>query len=107
MFQSDGLQDLEVEEIKELISEVDFSSFSEEESVQIMSALSSASEEVKEAFEEEVNIFGDDNFSTYIPNGSNIDVASRRVLVAVGAAMTAIGAATSGGSGSQGGRKVK
>ena len=70
-----------------------------------------ASDEVKDAFEEEVNIFGNENFDSYVPTGSAIDVGQRRVLVAAGAAMTAIGATVQGAGGSsggsKGGRKVK
>lgn len=97
--------------MKEFIQEVDFESFTEEESAGIMEVLSEAPAEIKDAFEQEVNIFGDENFDSYVPTGSAIDVGQRRVLVAAGAAMTAVGAATQGAGGStggsKGGRKVK
>jgi hypothetical protein len=38
--------------------------------------------EVKEAFEETLNIFGNDGFSTYVPLGSNVNVAVRRTIIA-------------------------
>jgi hypothetical protein len=38
--------------------------------------------EVKEAFEETLNIFGNDGFATYVPLGSNVNVAVRRTIVA-------------------------
>ena len=39
-------------------------------------------DEVKEAFEETLNIFGNDGFSTYVPLGSNVNVAVRRTIIA-------------------------
>jgi hypothetical protein len=38
--------------------------------------------EVKEAFEETLNIFGNDGFSTYVPLGSTVNVAVRRTIIA-------------------------
>jgi hypothetical protein len=38
--------------------------------------------EVKEAFEGTLNIFGNDGFSTYVPLGSNVNVAVRRTIIA-------------------------
>ena len=38
--------------------------------------------EVKEAFEETLNIFGNDGFATYVPLGSNVNVAVRRTIIA-------------------------
>ena len=39
-------------------------------------------DEVKEAFEETLNIFGNDGFATYIPLGSSVNVAVRRTIIA-------------------------
>jgi hypothetical protein len=39
-------------------------------------------DEVKEAFEETLNIFSNDGFSTYVPLGSNVNVAVRRTIIA-------------------------
>lgn len=39
-------------------------------------------DEVKEAFEETLNIFGNDGFSAYVPLGSNVNVAVRRTIIA-------------------------
>ena len=38
--------------------------------------------EVKEAFEETLNIFGNEGFATYVPLGSNVNVAVRRTIIA-------------------------
>ena len=39
-------------------------------------------QEVKEAFENEINIFGNDGFSGYVPVDSNVSVAVRRTIIA-------------------------
>jgi hypothetical protein len=39
-------------------------------------------QEVKEAFEDEINIFGNDGFSGYVPVDSNVSVAVRRTIIA-------------------------
>ena len=37
--------------------------------------------EVKEAFEEQIDIFGNDGFAEYVPIGSNVSVAVRRTII--------------------------
>jgi hypothetical protein len=39
-------------------------------------------DEVKEAFEETLNIFSNDGFATYVPLGSSVNVAVRRTIIA-------------------------
>jgi len=39
-------------------------------------------QEVKEAFEDEINIFGNDGFASYVPVDSNVSVAVRRTIIA-------------------------
>lgn len=55
---------------------------------QIVEAVNQAPAEVKREFENEVNVFaaGLDN---YVPADSNVNVAQRRALVAIGAVLTA------------------
>lgn len=55
---------------------------------QIAQVVSQAPKEVKEKFEEEVNIFGG-GLDGYVPVDSNVTVGQRRVLVAIGAVLTA------------------
>lgn len=93
---SDALAEVEEEQIIQLIEEINFEEFSEEESEIIMAALSDAPDEVKAVFQNEVNIFSDPNFGTYVPIGSNINVEQRRVLVAAGATIMAAAAPAAG-----------
>ena len=55
---------------------------------QIVATVSAAPVEVKRAFESEVNIFGG-GLDNYVPADSNVTVAQRRALVAVGAVLVA------------------
>jgi hypothetical protein len=78
-----------------------------EEGQAISEALANAPVDVKNAFQEQINVFAG-VFDTYVPLGSGIDVGSRRTLVAAGAAVAAVGAtgasgASSGSSGPSGG----
>ena len=54
----------------------------EEEAAAVVKAVQSAPEEVRESFEEEINVFGG-QFDEYVPVGSAISVAERRTVVAV------------------------
>jgi hypothetical protein len=53
-----------------------------EQAQQIAEALSTAPDEVKQQFEETINVF-DGQFDTYVPSGSTISVGARRAVVAV------------------------
>jgi hypothetical protein len=55
---------------------------------QIAEVVSQAPVEVKREFEEQVNIFGG-GLDSYVPADSNVTVAQRRALVAVGAVLAA------------------
>jgi hypothetical protein len=57
--------------------------------------------EVKESFEEEIDVYGD-GFDEYVPTGSEIPVGERRTLIAASAAL-ATAAAAAGTAGSMGG----
>jgi len=44
--------------------------------------------EIKEAFEEEVNIYANEGYDDYIPVGSTVDVATRRTVTAASVIIT-------------------
>jgi hypothetical protein len=80
-----------VEASKEEAEEI-FASIVEEEltpeiGAEIVVAVQDAPEEVREAFEEEIDIFAG-NTDTYVPVGSTIPVSQRRSLIAVSAVMS-------------------
>ena len=61
----------------------------EEEKTAVTEAVQSAPLEVRQAFEETIDIFSDD-FGDYVPLGSAVPVDTRRTLIAVAAGATAI-----------------
>ena len=61
----------------------------EEEKTAVTEAVQSAPLEVRQAFEETIDIFSDD-FGDYVPLGSSVPVDTRRTLIAVAAGATAI-----------------
>jgi len=100
--------EITIEEIDNLIQSDNFDELPDEAINVIVDALNETSDDVKEEFEDNVNIFSSDNYDDYVPAGSVVDTATRRTVVAVTAATAAAtGAAAgpkpSGGSGGGGG----
>jgi hypothetical protein len=83
------LQNIDQEEAKVIFSSIDTSSITEEQKSEITEAVQNAPEEVKEAFEGEINIYAE-GFDDYVPVGSNIDVGARRSLIAVTAVLSTV-----------------
>lgn len=86
---STAFSDLSDEAITSIIESVEFDELTEEQTAQVVEALNQASNEVKETFEEEVNVYSG-QFDAYVPSGSVITVGQRRVVVAVTAATSII-----------------
>jgi hypothetical protein len=76
------LQEISASEAVELFSALDESEISEEEAAEIIAAVQDAPEEIREAFEDTVDVFGG-NFDEYIMVDSKVNVGDRRTLVAV------------------------
>jgi len=75
------------------------------EEAALVAAVTDAPQEIKETFEETIDIYGE-GLDDYIAVGSQVDVGSRRTLIAATTAVTAVaGAAATGGAsgGSTGG----
>jgi hypothetical protein len=77
----DVMQSVTAEQAAEIFGAVEVSELSEAEAEQLIEAVQDAPEEVREAFEEQINVFGG-QFDNYVPVGSVIDVGQRKVLVA-------------------------
>jgi hypothetical protein len=73
----------------EIFESLDVAEISEEEKTEVTEAVQSAPIEVRQAFEETIDIFSDD-FGDYVPLGSAVPVDTRRTLIAVAAGATAI-----------------
>lgn len=98
----DVLQAVTAEQATEIFDAVVAEELSDEDAQQIVEAVQDAPQEVRESFEEEIDIFGTGKFDSYVPVDSTINVSQRRVVIAASAgAMLAApmsGAAPSGGS---------
>ena len=72
------------EQAQQLFEKVEETQLSESMAALIADALNDPSvpDEVKEVFEESINIFGNDGFATYVPIGSAVNVAVRRTIIA-------------------------
>jgi hypothetical protein len=75
---------------------------STEEEAALVEAVTNAPEEVKDAFEETIDVYGE-GLDDYVPVGSNVDVQSRRTLLAATAVLTAATAGAVGSGGGSGG----
>ena len=73
-------EEVTVEDVQELVSNENFDELPAEAKEAIAVALSDEPNEVKETFEEEVNVF-EGGFDEYVPADSKVPVKTRRVLV--------------------------
>ena len=78
----EALATLNTEEITQLVDDIANAELTDEQAEQIALALTDAPAEVKEAFQEAVNVFGG-QFDSYVPTGSTVPVGTRRTLIAV------------------------
>lgn len=72
------------DQAQQLFEQIEPTQLSDDMAAVIADALNSPDvpAEVKEAFEETINIFSNNGFSTYVPLGSNVNVAVRRTIIA-------------------------
>lgn len=80
------IQNVTGEQAAEIFSSIDTGELTAEEAAAIVEAVQNAPDEVREAFEEEINVFGG-GFDNYVPTGSSISVAARRAVVAATAVL--------------------
>lgn len=95
-------EEVTTEEVIDLVNNDEFENLDSGALEIISDALSDAPTEVKEEFEEQVNVFSGD-FDNYVPSGSTIPVEDRRVVVAVTAVTLAAAAPVSVPQASSGG----
>ncbi len=81
------------EEATQIFEALDVEELTEEQVTELVAAVQNAPEEVREAFEDTINVFGE-GFDSYVPLGSNIPVGTRRTLIAVTAGMALAAAGT-------------
>jgi uncharacterized membrane-anchored protein YjiN (DUF445 family) len=95
------LESITPDQATQVFVELVIGQLSEEQEAELVAALTEAPTEIKEVFEEEINIF-QEGLDEYTGVGSSVDVGTRRSLIAAGAAVASIGASipstSSGGS---------
>ena len=84
------LETVTADQATDIFDAIVISELTDEEAAEIIEAVQDAPSEVREAFEEEINVF-DGTFDTYTPLGSAIPVSTRRTVTA---AIAAIGITT-------------
>ena len=101
------LESIDGDQATEIFDTIDADALSDENASQIIDAVQDAPQEVRNAFQEEIDIFGTGKFDTYVPIDSNVTVSGRRTIIAAatGAVLALPGAAsgTTGSSGPSGG----
>jgi hypothetical protein len=97
------LESIDGQQATEVFDAIVVAEVSEEAGAEIAEALTGATTDVKESFEEEINVFAG-VFDTYVAVGSTVDVGVRRSVIAVNlvAAAVASAAILGGGAGSSG-----
>ena len=80
------LESINSDQATEVFDAVVASEVSPEDGAAIVNAVQNAPEEVKEAFEEEINVF-EGVFDEYVPNGSSISISARRAVIAATAVL--------------------
>ena len=95
------LQSIDGEQAAEIFATIDISDITTEEAEQIVAAVQDAPEEVRDSFEEEVNVF-EGAVDSYIPLDSKVSVGVRRVVIAATTVLSITALPTSPSSGSSG-----
>jgi hypothetical protein len=94
VFSEEILNELSDDQVTELIDAIVPSELSDDQALALSEALTNAPDNVKQEFEQQVDVFGG-KFDTYVPTGSAVSVGARRVLVAAAAASFAMPAPSS------------
>lgn len=87
------LATITAEEATQVFEALNVEDLSDAQIEQLVAAVQDAPQEVREAFEESVDIFGG-AVDTYVPVGSNIPVSQRRALIAIAGVAAAAAVAT-------------
>jgi hypothetical protein len=82
------LATLTQDEAEEVFAALEVNDLSDTQLEELVASVQSAPEEVREAFEQEVNVFGG-AVDTYVPVGSKVPVKQRRTLIVVGVVLAA------------------
>ena len=76
------------EEATQVFQALELEVLTEDQLVELVAAVQDAPTEVRESFEEEIDIFGSGAVDSYVPIGSTVPVKTRRALIAIGMVMS-------------------
>lgn len=91
------LQEATPEQAQAIFAALEVDELDPAEITQLINAVQNAPIEVREAFEEEVNVFGG-AVDSYVPVGSTVPVSTRRLVIAAGAMLAAVPTAAASAS---------
>jgi len=74
---------LSAEQAQEVFDAIELDELTDEQVTELVAAVQDAPAEVREAFEEEVDIFSGGALDTYVPLGSTVPVSTRRALIVI------------------------
>ena len=81
MIQNSAFAELPKEELQNFFESLEDSELTEEQAEAVATAMSEAPDDVKQTFENTVNVFGG-KFDAYVPSGSKINVGQRKAVIA-------------------------
>jgi hypothetical protein len=81
------------DQAEQIFQALNVAELSDEQTAELIAAVQDAPTQVRAAFEQQINIFGE-GLDDYVPLGSNIPVGTRRTLIAVTAGLTLAAAGT-------------
>ena len=90
------IQNITAEQATDIFQSVPVGELSDSEGAAIVAAVQDAPVDVKESFEEEINVFSG-VFDTYVPLDSTIDVGTRRSVIAVNLVTSTVALASAAG----------
>lgn len=98
------LESIDGDQAAEIFDEIPVGELTAEQEAALVDAVTDAPEEIKNAFEETIDVYGE-GLDDYVAVGSNIDVGTRKSLIAATTVLStvAVAPAAGGGSGSGGG----
>jgi hypothetical protein len=96
--------ELSTEKLVEVFKAVPISDLTPEQEAALVATLSEAPAEVKAQFEETIDVYGS-GLDDYVPNGSSVDVGTRRALIATTTVLATAAAAGAAPGASNGGSR--
>ena len=95
------LESIDTDQAAEIFDAIPVGDLSAAEEAALVAAVSDAPDEIKDEFETEIDVYGE-GLNDYVPTGSQVDVGSRRTLLAATAALSAATVGMGPGTGSSG-----